>query len=183
MIPYVFSMLASEWPLMNVARYITFRAPMALLSALLISFIFSPWFIRRLKNGQLRQVIREDGPDSHYVKRGTPTMGGGLIILSVLIPSFLWMDLNSPFLWLPFIVVASYGALGFLDDYLKIRAKNSQGVRPYGKLIWQFSVAAIVVVIFQYWYGDQGSYDVLADSGAPQLSLVYVPFLKQPFTC
>ena len=156
--------LAESISVFNVVQYITFRAGIAMLSALAISFLFSPWFIRRLQKKQIGQQIRDDGPKSHFSKAGTPTMGGGLILVAILLPALLWMDLTNPFFWYVFSITLGYGILGFLDDYLKISKKNSKGVPGKVKLLWQFGLAFIVCWLM-YYRGDV----------SPNL---YFPFLK-----
>jgi UDP-N-acetylmuramyl pentapeptide phosphotransferase/UDP-N-acetylglucosamine-1-phosphate transferase len=136
---------------LSVAKYITFRALMSLLTALLISFVFSPWFIKKLKNKQLGQTIREDGPQTHLSKKGTPTMGGGLIIFAVLTSSLLWVNYNNPLLWLVLFVVTAYTLLGLSDDYLKIMKKNSDGVSGRKKLLWQTTIS-IIACSYAYFY-------------------------------
>ena len=126
---------------LNVTRYITFRAMAALLTALVISFLVSPWFIKKLKSRQIGQQVRDDGPQSHFSKAGTPTMGGGLILLATLLPALLWMDWFNPMLWMVFVVTITYGAIGFRDDYLKISKKNTKGLSGRHKLIGQFIIA------------------------------------------
>lgn len=132
---------------LNVTRYLTFRMIVALLTALVISFLLSPWFIRQLKTKQLGQVVRDDGPKSHFSKAGTPTMGGGLILFAVILPTLLWMDLHNPYVWLSLFIFASYGVLGFADDYSKISKKNTAGVRGKQKLFVQLSVAFIAAYL------------------------------------
>jgi len=160
----------------NVVRYITFRAMIALLSGLVISFIFSPWFIRKMKLKQYGQVIRDDGPQSHFSKKGTPTMGGGLILFATIIPSLMWMDWSNKFLWLALIITAGYGVIGFMDDYLKISKKNTKGVSGKQKLFWQFFVAAIVCV-FHYRLTGNGYVQIpfLKDTGF-DLGPLYIGF-------
>ena len=137
----------------NVVKYITFRAGIGMLTALGISFLFSPWFIRRLQKKQIGQQIRELGPESHFSKAGTPTMGGGLILIAILLPAFLWMDLTNPFFWYVFAITLGYGILGFLDDYWKITKKNTKGVSGKVKLFWQFLLALSVTECI-YFRGD-----------------------------
>ncbi len=154
---------SSELSVLNVTRYITFRAIISLLTALLLSVVFSPWLIRKLKRKQLGQVIREDGPKSHFSKSGVPTMGGALIIFSVMVPALLWIDWNNPFLWYCMVIFFGYGTLGFLDDYKKISKKNSRGVRGKTKLFWQTLLASIVCIVHYYLEKD---------------TMVSIPFLK-----
>ncbi|MBL9109883.1 MAG: phospho-N-acetylmuramoyl-pentapeptide-transferase, partial [Myxococcales bacterium] len=130
---------------LNVLRYVPFRIIMATLTAMLFSFFLSPWFIRELQKKQIGQVVRDDGPQSHKVKQGTPTMGGALILLSVLVPTILWCDLHNPFVWATTAVTAGYGVIGYLDDYLKIKAKNSKGVPGRFKLLGQLVIGGGVL--------------------------------------
>ncbi|HEX6323014.1 MAG TPA: phospho-N-acetylmuramoyl-pentapeptide-transferase [Vicinamibacterales bacterium] len=121
---------------MGVFRYITFRTAAASLTALLLSLLLGPWFIRRLQAFQIGQVIRQEGPASHRAKAGTPTMGGLLILSSVLIPTLLWADLTNPYIWIAVGATAAFGAIGFADDYLKIVRKDHHGLRPRWKMAW-----------------------------------------------
>jgi len=103
----------------NVFRYITFRTAWAALTALVISFILGPWLIDRMRQIKLRQYIREEGPKSHQLKAGTPTMGALLINVAILIPTLLWADIANPYVWIVLFVTFAYGAIGFVDDYGK----------------------------------------------------------------
>lgn len=161
---YYFS---DQFGVLNVTRYITFRAIVTLLTALGISFLFSPWFIRRLKSKQLGQVVRDDGPKSHFSKAGTPTMGGGLIIFAILLPTLFWMDLSNRYLWYAIIITSSYGLLGFADDYSKISKKNTAGVSGRMKLFWQFLIAGLVCSYHHFYGGGDGK--------------IAIPFLKDFF--
>ena len=130
---------------LNVLRYVPFRAIMATLTAMVMSFALGPWFIQQLKQKQIGQVVRSDGPESHFSKRGTPTMGGSLLIFTLTLSTVLWADTHNSFVWLTLFVTVSYGVVGFLDDYLKIRWKNPAGLAGRYKLVGQFLVAAFVV--------------------------------------
>ena len=121
---------------MGVFRYITFRTAAASLTAFLLSLLLGPWFIRRLQAFQIGQVIRQEGPASHRAKAGTPTMGGLLILSSVLLPTLLWADLTNPYIWIAVGATAAFGAIGFTDDYLKIVRKDHHGLRPRWKMGW-----------------------------------------------
>src|SRR5512134_854282 len=136
--------LAEEFTPFNVFRYITFRSGGAMLTALLISFFVGPSLIRMLRARQNGgQPIREDGPESHLLtKRGTPTMGGFLILLAMTLSTLLWADLTNGFVWAALIVTISYGAIGFLDDYRKVIYRNSKGLPGRTKLILQLMIAA-----------------------------------------
>ena len=134
---------------LNVLRYIPFRAIMATITAMLLTFMLAPWFIRELRRKQIGQVIRASGPASHAVKAGTPTMGGALILLSMLLPTILWADLKNPFVLATTAVTAGYGVIGYLDDYLKIKRRNSGGLPGRYKLAGQFLIGgAALAYIF-----------------------------------
>jgi phospho-N-acetylmuramoyl-pentapeptide-transferase len=139
---------------LNVTRYITFRTAAASLTALLLSLLLGPWMIRRLRDFQIGQVIRHEGPASHRAKAGTPTMGGLLILTSALTPTLLWADLTNVYIWIAVIATASFGAIGFADDYLKITRRTHHGLRPRYKMGLQVFVAAgvglSVIALAQY---------------------------------
>jgi phospho-N-acetylmuramoyl-pentapeptide-transferase len=128
----------------NVFRYTSTRILLATLSALLLTLLLYPWFIRTLQKIQLGQVVRDDGPESHLAKRGTPTMGGSLIIFAVIIPTVLWSDMGNRFVLLATLVTTGYGIVGFLDDFLKIRRKSSGGLPGRFKLLAQLAIATLV---------------------------------------
>src|SRR3990172_11835888 len=110
---------------LNVFQYLTFRTAYASLTALLISLLLGPWLIARLREFQIGQQIREEGPKSHQKKAGTPTMGGVLIVVSIIVPTLLWSNLRSPFIWMCIVATLAFGAVGFAGDYLKIVRKRS----------------------------------------------------------
>ncbi|MCX8117187.1 MAG: phospho-N-acetylmuramoyl-pentapeptide-transferase [Desulfobacterota bacterium] len=119
-----------EWiSAFNVFRYITIRTIYAILTALVISFVIGPWLIEKLKSLQMRQVVREDVPSRHLSKNGTPTMGGGLILLAFLLPTLLWTDLTNRYVWLVLLTTLGFGVLGFVDDYKKIQDRNGMGLK------------------------------------------------------
>jgi len=128
----------------NVFRYITVRTAMAGITALLISFLFGPLLIRAMKKRQIGQEIRPEGPQSHLSKKGTPSMGGILIIASTVIPTLLWGNLSNSYVWLAMISMIGFGAIGFWDDYLKISRRQSLGLRGRSKLLLQFCLAALI---------------------------------------
>jgi phospho-N-acetylmuramoyl-pentapeptide-transferase len=134
---------------LNVVHYTSTRIILATLTALIISFVLSPWFIRKLQEKQIGQVVRSDGPASHFKKAGTPTMGGSLILFSLVIPTLLWCDLRSRYVWLTLIVTVGYGLIGFLDDYLKIARNDSKGLPGKLKLLGQ-GVLGLAVCIYLY---------------------------------
>jgi phospho-N-acetylmuramoyl-pentapeptide-transferase len=142
MLFHLFQTLRADFNFLNVFRYVSTRVAMATLTSLLITFFVAPWFIRRARERQLGEVIREDGPASHASKKGTPTMGGALIILALSAGTLLWCDLTSPLVWPALLVTVGYGALGFVDDYLKISKRNKKGVPGRVKLLVQFVIGA-----------------------------------------
>jgi len=139
--------LSDQFQVFNLLNYLTFRSGGALLTSLLIAFILGPRMINMLRARQGKgQPIREDGPEGHIIKKaGTPTMGGLLILLSVVFSTLLWGNLHSPFLWTVFLVTVGYGMIGFYDDYLKVSRQNPKGFSGKIKLVLEFSIAAIAV--------------------------------------
>ena len=133
--------LHTSLPVLNVFRYITFRTAGASITALLLGLILGPWLIRRLREFQVGQVIRQDGPQTHRAKAGTPTMGGLLIIASSLVPTLLWADLTNAYIWIAVIATLAFGAVGFADDYLKIVRRSHHGLWPRYKMGWQIVIA------------------------------------------
>ncbi len=131
----------------NVFRYITFRTIYAAITALLICFIVGPWLIRKLRSLHLGQPIREDGPSTHQVKEGTPTMGGVLIIFAVVVSTLLWANLRTDYIWLVILVTIAYGLIGFMDDYRKLARRNSKGVPAKTRLGAEVAIALFVSVI------------------------------------
>ncbi len=134
--------LHTHYTFFNLFRYITFRCIYATITSLIISFVLGPTLIRRLRVHQIGQTIRKDGPASHLKKEGTPTMGGVMILLSILIPTLLWAELANPYIWIAIFVTLCFGILGVVDDYLKVSRKNSKGIPARGKLFVQCVVAA-----------------------------------------
>ncbi|MGB0645872.1 MAG: phospho-N-acetylmuramoyl-pentapeptide-transferase [Bradymonadia bacterium] len=147
MILWLVQELREYFPPLRVFRYVSFRVIMAMLSALAISFVLHPWFIRRLQSRQIGQVVRDDGPESHYSKAGTPTMGGALVIFSMVIPTVLWAELSNPFIWAALTVTISFAAIGFVDDYLKLRYRNTKGLSGRYKLLLQFGLSGAVFYV------------------------------------
>src|SRR5687767_14760745 len=134
----------------NVFRYITFRTAYAALTALLICFILGPWLIKMMTRIKLGQYIREEGPQSHHQKAGTPTMGGILINLAILIPTLLWADIMNPYIWIILFVTFAYGAIGFVDDYRKLVKRQNLGLTAKEKFSLQFAVALIAGLAIAY---------------------------------
>ena len=120
-----------------VIQYITVRGIFSILTALMISLIIGPWMIRRLNYLQIGQVVRNDGPSSHFSKAGTPTMGGALILVSMLVSTLLWSDLSNHYVWTTLAVTLLFGAIGWVDDYRKVFEKNPKGLPARWKYFWQ----------------------------------------------
>jgi phospho-N-acetylmuramoyl-pentapeptide-transferase len=142
---YLFDYLSQFNHSFAVFHYITVRTIFSALTAFIFSLAFGPAFIRRLQHLQLGQVVRDDGPQSHLAKTGTPTMGGGLILIAILVSSILWGHLNNRFLWVALAVMLANGFLGFRDDYQKIAKKNTKGVSAREKLLVQIFIAVLAV--------------------------------------
>ena len=153
MLFHLFQMLRGEVGAFNVFRYVSTRAMLSTLTSLSITFLVAPWFIRRARARQLGEIIRDDGPAGHVSKQGTPTMGGALIIMALVTGTVLWCDLTSPLVWPALFVTVGYGALGFVDDYLKLTKKNKRGVPGKLKLVVQFLVGAVAVAWLFYGGG------------------------------
>ena len=128
---------AQEVRAFNVFNYITLRAVLATLTALVISFIVGPGMIRKLTAYKIGQAVRDDGPQSHLVKAGTPTMGGALILVSIAVTTLLWADLSNRFVWVVLAVTVGFGAIGWVDDYRKVVRRNPKGLSAKAKYFWQ----------------------------------------------
>jgi phospho-N-acetylmuramoyl-pentapeptide-transferase len=153
---------------LNVFRYITVRTVYASLTAMFLGFVFGPWLIRRLREMQIGQFIREEGPQEHQKKAGTPTMGGVLIVLSTAIPTLLWADLTNPFILLALFALFAFAAIGFVDDYAKVSQQRNLGLTAKRKLWFQVFVSLVVGIGLL----------VLATRSAYRTELM-IPFLKR----
>ena len=170
----------TQFGVLNVIRYITFRTAAASLSALAISLLLGPWLVRRLREFQIGQVIRQEGPQSHRAKAGTPTMGGLLILTAAFVPTLLWADLTNAYVWIAMLTTAAFGAIGFADDYLKIVRRNHHGLLPRYKLGWQIAVALVVGIVLMV-LREQGAYNTrlifpFFKGLIPDLGWFYLPF-------
>jgi len=134
----------------GVFQYLTLRAILGVLTALTISFIVGPGMIRRLSHYQIGQHVRSDGPQSHLTKAGTPTMGGALILVAVIVSTLLWSDLSNRYVWVVLVVTMLFGAVGWVDDYRKLVKKQSQGLKAREKYFWQ-SVGGLGAALFLYY--------------------------------
>ncbi|MEJ2033636.1 MAG: phospho-N-acetylmuramoyl-pentapeptide-transferase [Deltaproteobacteria bacterium] len=162
---------------LNVIRYITFRSIGAIMTAFFLVLWLGPRFIRALQRRQIGQVVRDDGPESHYSKRGVPTMGGLLILFAVFISTLLWVDLTNLYAWLLLSITLWYGGIGAYDDFQKIKKGNSKGLSPKGKLVLQVAGAAVVGIILYRHPAFDGhlSFPFFKDL-RPDLGAVYIPF-------
>lgn len=164
---------------LNVFRYITFRTSLAVLTAMIFSLLLGPWIIGKMRRLSLTQQIRDDGPKTHINKAGTPTMGGILIILCILLSVFLWGDLKNMYIWVMIVSLAGFGLIGFIDDYLKITRKNHEGLRALHKFGNQI-VLALVIGIFLFMNPKDPYADILSvpffKKWLFDLSWFYIPF-------
>ncbi len=142
-----FQWLAQDIRVFNVFSYITLRTMLAVLTALVISFIIGPMMIRKLTAYKIGQSVRDDGPQSHLVKAGTPTMGGALILMSILLTTILWADLSNRYIWVVLLTTLGFGAIGWIDDYRKVVYRNPKGLPASAKFFWQ-SVIALIIAIY-----------------------------------
>ena len=180
MLYHVLYPLHEYFTILNVFRYITFRAALATLTALLISLALGSRLIRRLREIQIGQHIRPEGPLSHQSKKGTPTMGGLLILIAVALPSLLWADLSNPFVWMVLVSTLLFGVIGFADDYLKLTRKRSLGLTAGQKLIAQSTVALLLALTLM-WLTELGWYTTTLSvpffkTWTPELGWFYVPW-------
>jgi len=150
----------------NVFQYVTFRAAYALVTALLISLVLGPWIIKKLKKWKIGQRIRHDGPPTHLTKSGTPTMGGVLLLLAVVVSIILWQDIDIQFTWILLLALLGFGIIGFVDDYLKITRKSAVGLRAELKWIAQVGLSIAIAIL-------------LYSMGSKEVPLLYLPFLKE----
>ncbi|MBI5051099.1 MAG: phospho-N-acetylmuramoyl-pentapeptide-transferase [Nitrospirae bacterium] len=151
----------------NIFRYITFRSAMAAITALLISFLLAPWVIEKLKKFSLTQYVRDDGPQTHVNKAGTPTMGGVLILASIILSILMWGDLTSKYIWIMMLATIGFGLIGFTDDYLKFTRQNSKGLRAWYKFGAQIILALTIGLILYHDPNDQYA------------SVLSIPFFKK----
>ena len=149
MLLYLFENLAETYSAFNVFQYLTLRGVLSVVTALFISLLLGPAMIRKLGVHQIGQVIREDGPPTHFDKVGTPTMGGALILVAITISTLLWADLNNRFVWVALLVTVAFGIIGWVDDYRKIVDKDTHGMGSGPKFFWQ-SVAGGGAAIYLY---------------------------------
>ena len=150
MLLWVSEYLSQFYTVFGVFQYITMRAIMGILTAFIISLLIAPFMIKKLKILQVGQVIRTDGPETHLVKEGTPTMGGALILVAILISALLWGDLNNKYIWITIAVTATFGIVGWVDDYKKVIEKDPKGLVPRWKMFWQ-SIAGLIAALVLFY--------------------------------
>ena len=166
----LYSFLASlidTFTFLNVFKYITFRIGLSVVTSLIIIFLIGTPLINYFAKKQITGPIRQDGPIDHIIKKsGTPTMGGLMILIGIIVSTLLWADLTNIYIWIVLFVCASLGLLGFLDDYLKIKYKNSSGINAKFKFFWQFSISLIAILILVYFTDHENILEL------------YIPFFK-----
>lgn len=166
MLLWLFQTLGQDIRAFNVFNYLTLRAVMAVLTALLISFAVGPWMIDKLKIMKFGQAVRDDGPQTHLIKAGTPTMGGALILVSVAVSTLLWMDLSNKYVWIALITTLGFGIVGWVDDYKKVVHKNPKGLIARWKYLWQ-SVFGLGAALY-----------IATSTNLPAQTELIVPFFK-----
>ncbi|HSC80202.1 MAG TPA: phospho-N-acetylmuramoyl-pentapeptide-transferase [Chitinolyticbacter sp.] len=167
MLLWLFDWLGESVRAFNVFSYLTLRAVLSVMTALAISWLLGPWVIQKLTELKVGQAVRNDGPQTHLVKAGTPTMGGTLILLAIGLTTLLWGDLTNKYVWLTLIVTLATGVIGFVDDYKKVALKNPKGLSARAKMFWQ-SLIAIGAGLFLTWFAKD-----------PAQTGFVVPFFKE----
>ena len=180
--------LAQDVRAFNVFQYITLRAVLATLTALAISLLAGPLVIRKLTTYKIGQAVRNDGPQTHLTKAGTPTMGGALVLLSILMSTLLWADLSNRFVWAVLVVTFGFGAIGWIDDYRKVVKNNPKGLSARAKFLWQSLIGIVAAVYLAFAVSAAGSGQILdlfsswVSSGfsttLPAKADLIVPFFK-----
>jgi len=144
--------MADQYSVFNIFRYITVRTFISFFTGFFLCLIWGPHFIHRLRQKHFGQSIRDDGPQSHKKKSGTPTMGGWLILLSTLVPLFLWIDIQNPLVIGTVLITWGFGLIGYLDDYLKVSKKNSKGLSGKVRLLGEFLISGVVLLVLIHFY-------------------------------
>jgi len=172
--------LADTWFGFNVFRYITFRAGLGISTAFFISLIIGPWLIERMRSLQIRQSIREEGPEHHQVKAGTPTMGGVLIVGSTVLTTLLWANLGNRYVWTVLLVTVAFAAIGFTDDWIKVRKRRNLGLTARQKLALQIAVGLAAGLAVRAVAGEAvhaGALSVPFFKGVIPMGALYLPFV------
>jgi phospho-N-acetylmuramoyl-pentapeptide-transferase len=182
LLQFIYAPFHDQISFLRPLQAVTFRTAGASLTALVLSLLLGPWFIRRLRAFQVGQVVRSDGPATHKPKAGTPTMGGLLILTGVFVPTLLWADLTNPYIWIAMLSTAAFGAIGFLDDYLKVKRHSHHGLFARYKLGLQFVVAiAVGISVLLLAQREPPLYNTrlifpIFKQLVPDLGVLYVPF-------
>ena len=166
MLYWLAKLLTPHYSGFNVFSYLTVRAIFAVITGLALGLLLGPWMIEKLRFGKVGQVVRDDGPKSHFSKAGTPTMGGMLILIAIFASTLLWADLSNRFVWVVLYVTATFGLIGFWDDYLKLAKKNPKGLIARYKYSWQ-SLFGLAAAVFLFYTAK-----------TPAETTLYLPFFK-----
>jgi phospho-N-acetylmuramoyl-pentapeptide-transferase len=178
-----------DWGYLRVFQYLTFRAVMAAMTALLIGLAAGPWVIKRLAELKIGQPIRSYGMQSHLSKNGTPTMGGVLILLAIVIANLLWMDLSNRFVWIVLLVTLGFGAIGWVDDWRKVVRKDPEGMRSREKYMWQSAIGLMAALYLVFSISEANNFKVFElfiswvssgfDVNLPPKAGLFLPFFKE----
>lgn len=181
--------LSPEWGFLRVFQYITFRALMAAMTALLMGLTAGPWVIRRLSELKIGQPVRGYGMQSHLAKSGTPTMGGVLILLCIAISTLLWFDLSNRFVWIVLVVTLGFGSIGWVDDWRKVVNKDPEGMRSREKFFWQSMIGLLAALYLVFSISENSNMRVLDlffrwiisgfDVSLPPKAGLFLPFFKE----
>ncbi|MDX5327577.1 MAG: phospho-N-acetylmuramoyl-pentapeptide-transferase, partial [Marinobacter sp.] len=166
MLLWLTEILSQYFSALTVFQYLTLRAILGVLTALLISLLIGPVMIRKLSQYQIGQAVRDDGPQTHLSKAGTPTMGGALILVAIAISTLLWADLSNRYVWVVLSVTLLFGAIGWVDDYRKVVERNPRGLPGRWKYFWQSVIGAAAAIV------------LYMTASLPQETSLYLPFLK-----
>ncbi|MBN7771595.1 phospho-N-acetylmuramoyl-pentapeptide-transferase [Marinobacter daepoensis] len=166
MLLWLTEILSQYFTSLTVFQYLTLRAILGILTALLISLLIGPLMIRKLSQYQIGQAVRDDGPQTHLSKAGTPTMGGALILVAIAVSTLLWADLSNRYVWVVLLVTLLFGAIGWVDDYRKVVERNPRGLPARWKYFWQSVIGATAAVVLYF------------TASLPQETSLYLPFLK-----
>jgi len=170
----LFFYLKDEISAFNVFRYVSFRVLAAAATALFVTLFFYPPFIRRLQKQQIGEVIRNDGPESHFSKAGTPTMGGVLILFAVVFSTVLWSDLRNIYVWSILTVTVGFGVIGFVDDFMKVKFRNKRGLSGKIRLLLEFGLVGLMLIMLNW----EAVFSAGLLSGFTETTMMYLPFVS-----
>jgi len=180
MVVWLAEYLSSYYSIFNVLTYLSVRVVLAVLTALAFSLWAGPKLIRYLQGQQIGQVVRDDGPESHFSKAGTPTMGGVLILASIVLSTLLWAKLDNFYVWIVLFTTLAFGAIGFADDYLKVVRKHPDGLIPRWKYFWQSATAIFIGVVLYVTAGTEAELTLVVPffkEYMPYLGLLFIPLV------